>query len=124
MPRDEVVEYLKSIDQHLTTVVQMLDLSLLSSKESLLSNALSVIGDSCKRAEVYLATDGVRGASQIAEIAAMKPSNVSAEQRILQEAGLVEPDHPLGSGYVYTKVRSYELLGLPERLRSLFGLGR
>ena len=120
---DEILAHLKAIDDNVLAIRSTLNMMFLSRREPLLAHALSVFGDSVKRAEVYLATDGARGATKIGRIVSMKRPNVSFEQGILSEAGVIEPDHRLGKGYVYRKVSAYELLGLPQLVKSKFKLG-
>lgn len=118
----EDTEVLDSILHEIRVVRSLLQMSLMPHKEEILASAMEVFGSSEKRAEVYLATDGNRNATQIAKLLNMKRPNVSVEHGILFERNIIEPDHELGGGYVYCKTPSYVQMGLVGRVQSHFGI--
>jgi hypothetical protein len=49
-----------------------------------------IFGKSVRRAQIYLAVDGVRGVNQIAQHLGMKRQNVGADLKYLENEGLLE----------------------------------
>lgn len=118
----QIVNTLNAALIRLDGIEKLMQLSLFSQRNEVMSDAFELLESSKKRTEVYLATDGRRTATEIAKITTMKRPNVSIEHKTLLGAGLIEPDHPSGKGHVYRKSRGLELLGLSGIVAKKFGL--
>ena len=106
----EIVDTLQEILVELRELYNVLSFAMIFDTNRLTNYVESVIGTSKRRAEVYLATDGKETATAIAKQLGMKRPNVSIEQNILLETGLIQPYAKLGKGYIYKKSSIYEIV--------------
>lgn len=99
--RDQnILRRLSNIEHKVDSVDQTTAFSLRADAEKHLKVVKSIFGRSKRRVQVYLASDGNRSVSEIAELLSMKQSNVSKEQSILNKEGLLEIIETNG-GYSY-----------------------
>lgn len=120
------MDNLEQILGRLETVVKRIEdmtfLLAISQRNEVYEYALEVFGNSKKRAEIYLALDGQRSVAEISELLGMKRPNVSIEIKNLLEGDLIERDDSALKGYAYRRRSAFDLIGVPNLVRSKFKL--
>jgi len=107
---------------HQEAIDNAMELLIRANKAAILSEALAFFGTSKRRAEVYLAADGNKTVSAIAESLRMKGPNVTRDLSLLKDFGLIEVNRMEGSSIVYKKRRIDRIIGLSSELRKKFEL--
>ena len=107
----EIVVMLKEILKELRTLNEMWNITTIVEISRIAQYIESVIGKSKRRADVYLATDGIKTASLIAQQLGMKRPNVSVDQNLLLKAGIIQPHVKWGKGFIYRKSSIHEIIG-------------
>jgi len=110
------------LSESIKHVEDLLFLLVFLERENILRAAMDVFKKSAKRAEVYLALDGQKSATDLASELNMKRPNVSAEIGVLLTHGLIEPAERIAGGYVYRRRACFELVRLADAIRSSVGL--
>jgi DNA-binding transcriptional ArsR family regulator len=82
-----------------------------------------IFGKSLRRAQVYLATNGIRGVQEIAEHLAMQRQNVGIELRALKEEGLLEIIDTHKGKDIWSKKPIDRTLRITKFLRREFKVG-
>lgn len=93
-------------------------------EDKLPGKMLSSFGTSRRRAQVYLALDGVKNAVDIAKVARTQRQNVDVELRALRKKRLVDIVEANGRGVIYRKRSIDAITGLSDALMKMFNLDK
>lgn len=86
----QILRRLANIEHKVDSLEQTTAFTIRAEAERHFKTVKSIFGNSKRRAQVYLAANGVRSVQSIAEVLSMKQPNVSRELTLLQEQGLLE----------------------------------
>ena len=113
---EDKIEELLSICKR---IEELLFLSLYQDRDKIIESAVGFFGTSTRRADVYLALDGKKTATEIAAELDMKRPNVSIEIGILFDSGLIERVEDKKKS-PYRRRMFYELIGIPTIIKTQF----
>jgi len=104
LDRDQqILNRLARIEHKVDSLEQTTAFALRAEKDKHSNSVREIFVKSKRRAQVYLAVNGVRGVQEIADHLKMKQPNVSRELKILTEEGLVEIIDTQGGKDIYAK---------------------
>jgi predicted transcriptional regulator len=86
----QILRRLANIEHKIDSLEQTTAFALRADAEKHFDSVREVFGNKTRRVQVYLAANGQRAVSDIAELLDMKPPNVSRELARLKEEGLLE----------------------------------
>ena len=128
--RDEVVERdqhildrLAKIEHKVDSIEQTNAFALRAESDKHFAEVKKIFGKSLRRAQVYLAADGVRSVQEIAQHLRMKRQNVGPDLKYLSEEGLLELVDSQSNRDIWAKKPVDRSLRITPFLRDVFGLG-
>ncbi|WP_395848323.1 MarR family transcriptional regulator [Cystobacter fuscus] len=123
LDRDQqILSRLSKIEHKVDSIEQTNAFALRAEEEKHFGTVKRIFKDSKRKAQVYLATDGVRGVQEIAAFLGMKRQNVSAALKALEEEGLLEIRDGTGGRTVWNKKSLDKSLRISRFLTGEFGL--
>src|SRR5437660_537321 len=100
--KDHLLEKVAAIGRRMDSVEEIVG-SMADADDKLKARMLSKFGRSRRRAQVYLALDGIRDANAIAEFVGTQRQNVDVEIRSLWRKRLIDSAEGDGRGTIYRK---------------------
>jgi hypothetical protein len=115
----EILRRLANIEFQITSLDESTAFAMRANRDELLEAVDGVFRKSRQLAQVYVAANGRRSVSEIANIVNAKRQNTSAHLKRLAVEGLLLP-HIDGNQTLYRKKRLDQTLGITNRLRERF----
>lgn len=116
----EVAEDVQDIKNKVDSIESFQAFQLRAQKSEILKEIIDFFGNSSKKAEIYLAVDGEKSVSEIAESLDSDTGNVSRHLSSLE--GLIEVKEVFDGNKIYKKKKQARVLDLSGKLRSEFEL--
>lgn len=123
LDRDQqILSRLAQIEHKVDSVDQTLAFSLRAESEKHFGAVKEIFGNSRRRAQIYLAVDGMRGVQDIAEHLGMQRQNVGPELKVLAEEGLLHMIDTQDGKDIWAKKSVDGSLRISKFLRDVFDL--
>ncbi len=115
---------IREIKYKVDAIEKSVDLLVRANRKPILDDLLSFFGKSNERVKVFLAVDGEKSVSQIAQQLTLRPQNASRRISELEREGLITVKTTSGPTKIYAKTEKVRLLGLERQLEQrLLGQG-
>src|SRR5260370_2422414 len=121
-PYQQILHRLAHIEHKVDSIDETNAFALRAEAEKHQETVRKIVGNSKRRAQVYLAADGTRGVVEIAQHLRIKQPNVSPDLRILKEEGLLEIVDSSGRQDFWAKKIIDKTLRISKYLRDQYNL--
>lgn len=123
LDRDQqILNRLARIEHKVDSLEQTTAFALRADADRHFDSVRAIFGKSKRRAQVYLAINGIRGVQEIAEYLKIKRQNVGPDLKLLTEEGLIEIIDTQGGRDVYAKKPLDRTLRVSKFLQEEFKL--
>lgn len=112
---------IRVIKERVKSIESLMDILVVSSRDSVLPIFQKFFGRSKNMAKVYIATNGERTVNEIVEVTTITRQHVSSFLVKLHMAGMITKER-IGNESYYQKKKWDELVGLSLSLRQKFGI--
>ena len=124
LDRDQqILNRLSKIEHKVDSLEQTTAFALRADAEKHSASVWEIFKKSKRRAQVYLAADGVMSVLEIAKHLGMKPPNVSPELKLLAEEGLIKIVDTSGGRDIWAKNPIDHTLRISRLLQKEYSLG-
>ena len=121
--RDHLLEKVAAVSRRMDSMEEIVG-SLADANDGLKTKMLGKFGKSRRRAQVFLALDGIRDANAVAKLVRTQRQNVDVEIRTLWKSRLIDTAESNGRGVIYRKRSIDRFTGLSDDLMEIFNLDR
>ena len=118
---DQLSVDIRVIKERVKSIESLMDILVVSSRESVLPLFQNFFGGSRNMAKVYLAANGSRTVNEIVELTSITRQHVSSHLVKLHQAGMLVKER-IGQEIYYQKKNWDDLIGLSSSLRRKFGI--
>lgn len=124
LDRDQqILNRLSRIENKVDSLEQTTAFALRAEADKHFASAKAIFKNSKRRAQIYLAADGMRGVQEIAAHLKMKRQNVGPDLRVLRGEGLLELTDATDGRDIWTKKPIDHTLRISHFLRAEYSLG-
>lgn len=124
LDRDQqILNRLSRIENKVDSLEQTTAFALRAEADKHFASAKAIFKNSKRRAQIYLAADGMRGVQEIATHVKMNAKNAGRDLKVLQAEGLLELTDATDGRDVWTKKPIDHTLRISQFLRAEYSLG-
>jgi hypothetical protein len=122
-PKDHMLENMAALNRRMDSVEEIVG-SLADSDDRLRASMRAKIGKSRRRAQVFMAVNGIRDTNGIAKLVRMQRQNVHIELLAIAKRRLIDIAEENGRGAIYRKRSIDRFTGLSDDLMEKFDLDK